>query len=90
MAEDLYVEEASDDLFINAVRDIFAVQALLNGAFYPSDALYVPVCFHATQAVEKQLKGFIIENSRKARKIHDIEVWTQWCQAPIFGVVAWG
>jgi hypothetical protein len=37
MADDSYVEETPDDLFINAVRDILAVKTLLNGTFYPSD-----------------------------------------------------
>jgi HEPN domain-containing protein len=74
MADNPYVEETPDDLFINAVRDILAVKTLLNGTFYPSDAMYIPICFHATQAVEKQIKGFIIENSHKVRKIHDLEV----------------
>jgi HEPN domain-containing protein len=74
MADNSYVEETPDDLFINAVRDILAVKALLNGTFYPSDALHIPICFHATQAVEKQIKGFIIENNRRVRKIHDLEV----------------
>jgi HEPN domain-containing protein len=73
MADNSYVEETPDDLFINAVRDIYAVKALLNSAVYPSDALHIPICFHATQAVEKQLKGFIIDNDRKVRKIHDLE-----------------
>jgi HEPN domain-containing protein len=74
MADNSYVEETPDDLFINAVRDILAVKTLLNGTFYPSDALHIPICFHATQAVEKQIKGFIIENNHKVRKIHDLEV----------------
>jgi hypothetical protein len=41
---------------------------------YPLDALHIPICFHVTQAVEKQLKGFIIDNNHKVRKIHDLEV----------------
>jgi HEPN domain-containing protein len=74
MADNSYVGETPDDLFINAVRDILAVKTLLNGTFYPSDALYIPICFHATQAVEKQIKGFITANNHKVRKIHDLEV----------------
>jgi HEPN domain-containing protein len=73
MADNPYVEETPGDLFINAVRDILAAKTLLDGAFYPADAMYIPVCFHATQAVEKQLKGFIIENTRKVRKIHNLD-----------------
>jgi hypothetical protein len=42
MADNSFVEETPDDLFINAVRDILAARALLNGTFYPSDAMYVP------------------------------------------------
>jgi hypothetical protein len=63
MADNSYVEETPDDLFINGVRDILAVRTLLNGTF----------AFHALQAVEKQLKGFIIENRRKVRKIHNLD-----------------
>jgi HEPN domain-containing protein len=73
MADNSYVEETPDDLFINAVRDILAVKTLLNGTFYPSDAMYMPVCFHVMQAVEKQLKGFIIESKHKVRKIHNLD-----------------
>jgi HEPN domain-containing protein len=73
MADNSYVEETPDDLFINAVRDILAVRTLLNGACHPSDAMYIPICFHVMQAVEKQLKGFIIENNHKVRKIHNLD-----------------
>jgi HEPN domain-containing protein len=73
MADNSYVEETPDDLFINAVRDILAVKTLLNGTFYPSDAMYIPICFHVMQAVEKQLKGFIIESNHKVRKIHNLD-----------------
>jgi HEPN domain-containing protein len=72
MADNSYVEETPDDLFINAVRDILA-RTLLNADFYPSDAMYIPICFHVIQAVEKQLKGFIIENRHKVRKIHNLD-----------------
>jgi HEPN domain-containing protein len=73
MADNSYAEETPEDLFINAVRDILAVKTLLNGTFYPSDAMYIPITFHVLQAVEKQLKGFIIENRRKVRKIHNLD-----------------
>jgi HEPN domain-containing protein len=73
MADNSYVEETPDDMFINAARDILAVKTLLNGVFYPPDAMYVPICFHVTQAVEKQLKGFIIESKQKVRKIHNLD-----------------
>jgi hypothetical protein len=35
--------------------------------------MYIPITFHVLQAVEKQLKGFIIENKRKVRKIHNLD-----------------
>jgi HEPN domain-containing protein len=73
MADNTYVEETADDLFINATRDILAVKALLSAAVYPPDALHIPICFHAAQAVEKQIKGFIISNNYKARKTHNLE-----------------
>jgi HEPN domain-containing protein len=73
MADNSYVEETPDELVINAVRDILAVKTLLNGTFYPSDAMYIPIAFHVLQAVEKQLKGFIIDNRHKVRKIHNLD-----------------
>jgi HEPN domain-containing protein len=73
MADNSYAEETSDDMFINAVRDILVVKRLLSGVFYPPDAMYIPICFHVTQAVEKQLKGFIIENKHKVKKIHNLD-----------------
>jgi HEPN domain-containing protein len=73
MADNSYVEETPDDLFINAVRDILAVKTLLNGTFYPSDAMYIPIAFHVMHAIEKQLKGFIIENKCKVKKIHNLD-----------------
>jgi hypothetical protein len=66
MADNSYAEETPDDMFINAVRDILVVKTLLNGTYYPVDAMYIPICFHATQAVEKQLKGFIIKNNLRS------------------------
>jgi hypothetical protein len=34
--------------------------------------MYSNICYHATQAVEKQLKGFIIANGKKAAKTHNL------------------
>jgi HEPN domain-containing protein len=34
--------------------------------------MYIPVCFHATMAVEKLLKSYIIGNDNEVEKSHDL------------------
>ena len=38
-----------------------------------------PVCFHAQQAAEKYLKGFLAHHDLHVRKVHDLEVLTEDC-----------
>jgi len=47
---------------------------LYNKPKYPEDQMYDIICFHATQAVEKLLKSFIISNGKTVEKIHDLDV----------------
>jgi HEPN domain-containing protein len=72
MGNTKYVEESPDDLLLNAEKDIIVVKELMRGNYYPPDLMYSNICFHATQAVEKQLKSYIIANGKKAPKIHNL------------------
>jgi HEPN domain-containing protein len=67
------VTETADELKINAERDIITIKVLLQKKFYPEDLMYKPICFHATQAVEKLLKSYVISNSKNIEKTHDLE-----------------
>lgn len=72
MAKSL-VTESAEDLFYRAEEDIIAVKELLGGVFYPADRKYNIIYFHATQAVEKFLKGYIINKGKKIKKAHDLD-----------------
>jgi HEPN domain-containing protein len=41
---------------------------------YPVDRKYDLICFHAAQAVEKFLKGYIIQKGQQAEKTHNLEI----------------
>ena len=66
------VTETPDELLINAERDIASLRILLSKRCYPEDFMYVPICFHATMAVEKLLKSYIISNSKTIAKTHNL------------------
>ena len=66
------VSETPDELLINAERDIISIDVLLQKKFYPEDLMYIPMCFHATQAVEKLLKSYIISNGKNIKKTHNL------------------
>lgn len=38
-----------------------------------------PICFHAQQAAEKALKGFLLFHDREFRKTHDLETLCREC-----------
>jgi HEPN domain-containing protein len=67
------VTETAEELLVNAERDIINVNILLSKKFYPEDLMYIPICFHATMAVEKLLKSYIISNGKDIKKTHDLE-----------------
>ena len=54
------VTESADELFEVAELDIMSVDTLVTNPKYPVDRMYNIICFHATMAVEKFLKGYII------------------------------
>jgi len=67
------VTESADMLCHKAEKDILTVKVLSDEIFYPEDLMYDIICFHATQAVEKLLKSYIINNGKTIEKIHDLD-----------------
>ena len=68
------VTESADMLCHKAEKDILTVKVLSGKDFYPEDLMYDIICFHATQAVEKLLKSYIISNGKTVEKIHDLDI----------------
>jgi HEPN domain-containing protein len=69
-------EYADDDpfaLFKRAEEDVAGINALLTQKEVPDEYNYVSICFHATQAVEKFIKGFIVINNGLVKKTHNLE-----------------
>jgi HEPN domain-containing protein len=67
------VTESAEELAGMAERDIVNVKLLVDKKFYPEDYMYNVICFHATQAIEKLLKSYIINNGKTIEKIHDLD-----------------
>ena len=61
--------------FNRADDDLALIETILKDDNFPAN----PVCFHAQQAAEKYLKGFLAYNDLHARKIHDLEALTKDC-----------
>jgi HEPN domain-containing protein len=68
------VTESAEELTGMAERDIVNVKLLIDKKFYPEDYMYNVICFHATQAIEKFLKSYIISNGRTIEKIHNLDI----------------
>jgi HEPN domain-containing protein len=68
MARTGLVTETPDELFDKAERDVMSVVILQKDTIYPHDRKYDIICFHATQAVEKYLKGYILNNGKEVKK----------------------
>ena len=68
------VTESADMLCKKAEKDILSIDSLISAPKYPVDYFYDIICFHATQAVEKLLKSFIIHNNRTVEKIHNLDM----------------
>jgi len=60
-----------------AERDMVNVELLINQKYHPEDYMHNIICFHITQAVEKLLKGFIINSGKTVEKIHDLDFLLQ-------------
>ena len=71
-----YVTETPFQLFNSAEGDILILNSWLEDKKIPDDWKNDQICNHATQAVEKMLKGFIIQNGQKIEKTHNIaQLW---------------
>ncbi|MDR1839646.1 MAG: HEPN domain-containing protein [Treponema sp.] len=68
------VTESAEMLCNKAEKDILTVKVLSEKKFYPTDLMYDIICFHATQAVEKLLKSYIISNNKTIEKIHNLDI----------------
>jgi len=76
----LIVEETADELLFLAESDLISTKILFAGTYHPADRMYNVVCFHATQAVEKFLKGYIISCNKNAERTHNLD---NLCEAAI-------
>jgi HEPN domain-containing protein len=72
MGKMMFVTETADELFDKAERDLLNIEVLNKDITHPADRKSDIICFHATQAVEKFLKGFIISKNEKVEKVHDL------------------
>ena len=68
------VTESAEMLCHKAEKDLLNVKVLFDKNFYPEDLMYDIICFHATQAVEKLLKSYIINNGKTIEKIHNLDI----------------
>jgi HEPN domain-containing protein len=67
------VTETPSDLLDKAEKDLMNIKVLLLQKFYPEDLMYDIMCFHATMAVEKFLKSYIISNGKNIEKTHNLD-----------------
>mgnify|MGYP001559614973 CR=1 FL=1 len=63
------------DWFARGNDDLKTIEALLKNNGIPNI-----VCFHAQQAAEKYLKGFLANHEKYTRKIHDLEALVVACR----------
>jgi len=68
-----YVDDDPFALFKRAEEDVASINALLKNKDVPEEYNYVSICFHATQAVEKFIKGFIVGNEEMVKKTHNLD-----------------
>jgi len=62
--------------FMRADEDLALIEVLLKEeSFFPN-----PICFHAEQAAEKYLKGFLAHHEMHVRKVHDLEILVEDCK----------
>ncbi|MFA6047920.1 MAG: HEPN domain-containing protein [Parcubacteria group bacterium] len=70
------ITEYVKNWFKRADEDLELIEILLKEeSFSPN-----PVCFHAEQAAEKYLKGFLAYRDLHVRKIHDLEILIEDCE----------
>ncbi|MEK7658318.1 MAG: HEPN domain-containing protein [Patescibacteria group bacterium] len=61
--------------FLRADEDLALIDVILKR----ENSLFNPVCFHAQQAGEKYLKGFLAYHDLHVRKVHDLEILIEDC-----------
>jgi len=71
--DNIYVEGDPFVLFKKAEGDVASINALIKNNDVPDDYIYDSICLHTTQAVEKFLKGFIVNNKGTVKKSHNLE-----------------
>lgn len=71
------VTEYVKNWFTRADEDLHLIDVLLK----EDNPIPSPICFHAQQAGEKYLKGFLAHNDLHVRKIHDLEVLIDDCKS---------
>lgn len=64
-----------ENWFRRADEDLALIEVILKRGSSFSN----PICFHAQQAAEKYLKGFLAYHDLHVRKIHDLEVLVEDC-----------
>jgi len=65
-----------NDWFLRGEDDVGTMEILLKEHGVPN-----AICFHAQQAAEKYLKGFLAYHKKNVRKIHSIENLLKACTA---------
>ena len=73
MGNDIFVDENPIVLFSKAEKNIAAINSFLKDKDVPEKTHYDSICYNVTQAVEKYLKGFIVANNGKVKKIHNLD-----------------
>jgi HEPN domain-containing protein len=68
-----FVDDDPFALFKRAEEDVSDINALLKHKDVPEEYNFASICFHATQAVEKFIKGFIVYNNVPVKKTHNLE-----------------
>jgi len=75
---DDFVTETPFELFDKAESDVLMIDSHIRNKSIPEKWKHDGICFHATQAVEKFLKGFIIHNGQAVKKSHNlIYLWNE-------------
>ena len=67
------IDESANVLFKRAEEDVCNVNALLKDRDVPEEYNYRHICYNITQAVEKFLKGYIVNNDTEVNMSHDLD-----------------
>jgi HEPN domain-containing protein len=67
-------KKLASEWFEKGNHDLEDARRLFNAGGYPDT-----ICFHCHQAAEKYLKGFLVLNNKKFRRIHDLVIFLEDC-----------